>query len=67
MGRRKVIHTLNPKPGMRVPCFHSMGLQSPCPLPTAMKALIAPVILHGGRTIPIDTPDIHIQTKVEAA
>ena len=60
MGTRDIRPALNPKPGARVACFHSMGLAFPELGITELKALIEPVAVHEGRAIPFDTPQINL-------
>jgi hypothetical protein len=51
---------LNPKPGRRVACFHSMGLDFPDLDTREMKALIEPVAVAGGRIVNFAAPRIRL-------
>lgn len=66
LGTRDIRPGLNPKPGRRFACFHSMGLNFPDLGIKDMKALIEPVAVVNGQTIPFDAPDIRLKVAVPA-
>ena len=65
-GIREIEPGLNPKPGRRLACFHSMGLAFPELGISEMKALIEPVAVADGRVVPFDAPRIRL-AEVETA
>jgi hypothetical protein len=66
LGTRDIRPGLNPKPGRRFACFHSMGLSFPDLGIKEMKALIEPMAVVDGQTIPFDAPDIRLKVGVPA-
>jgi len=60
LGTRDIRPGLNPKPGRRVACFHSMGLDFPKLGLSGIKALIEPVALANGQIIKFDAPEIRL-------
>ncbi|REC56344.1 transglutaminase domain-containing protein [Rhodosalinus sediminis] len=60
LGRRDIHPGLNPKPGRRLACFHSMGLAFPDLGISEMTALIEPVAVLGGEVIPFEAPRIRL-------
>lgn len=60
MGTRDIAPALNPKPGRRVACFHSMGLDIPELGVSALKALIEPVCVRDGQVLRFDEPSIRL-------
>ncbi len=59
LGTRQIKPGLNPKPGFRAACFHSMGLAFPDLGITALKALIEPLPLHPDG-VKFDAPEIRL-------
>lgn len=57
---RDICPALNPKPGQRVACFHSMGHAFPQIGVTDMKALIEPVFVLGDQIVRTDAPEISL-------
>ncbi len=66
LGTRDIRPGLNPKPGRRFACFHSMGLDFPDLDIEGLKALIEPVAVADGRIIAFDAPEIRLH-EVTAA
>ncbi len=60
LGTRTIEAGLNPKPGKRFGCFHSMGLDFPELGVTGMKALIEPVQIQEGHVIRFEAPHIEV-------
>lgn len=60
MGTREIQAGLNPKPGFRAGCFHSMGLAFPELGITDLKALIEPFAIYEGDLHPFEAPDIRL-------
>jgi hypothetical protein len=60
LGTRDIRPGLNPKPGQRFACFHSMGLNFPDLGIAEMKALIEPVVVTGGRVSNFAAPNIRV-------
>lgn len=60
IGTRDIHPGLNPKPGQRLACFHSMGLAFPDLDLREMKALIEPVAVARGQVINFTTPRIRM-------
>lgn len=60
LGTRDIAPALNPKPGQRVACFHSMGLDIPELGVSALKALIEPVAVHDGQVLRFKEPAIRL-------
>lgn len=54
MGSRDIQPGLNPKPGFRGACFHSMGLTFPDLGATGIKALIEPLAVQGPDVVGFD-------------
>ncbi|MEO0783421.1 MAG: transglutaminase-like domain-containing protein [Pseudomonadota bacterium] len=55
---REIRPNLNPKPGMRFACFHSMGLEFPDLGIGGVKALIEPMAVVDGQLISFEEPRI---------
>ncbi|MEO0991124.1 MAG: transglutaminase domain-containing protein, partial [Pseudomonadota bacterium] len=67
MGTRDIQPGLNPKPGQRAACFHSMGLSFPDLNIEDLKALIEPLAIVDGVPVPFQDPDIALSpATVEA-
>lgn len=66
LGTRDIHPGLNPKPGQRFACFHSMGLDFPDLGIGGIKALIEPVAIVNGRVIRFDAPDIRLHEVATA-
>lgn len=60
MGTRQIAPGLNPKPGVRAACFHSMGLDFPDLGLAEIKALIEPLMISDGRVSRFDRPEIRL-------
>lgn len=60
MGTRDIHPALDPRPGLRAACFHSMGLDFPELGLRAVKALIEPVMLTDGWARGFDAPEIRL-------
>jgi hypothetical protein len=60
LGTRDIAPALNPKPGQRVACFHSMGLDIPELGGLALKALIEPVAVRHGQVLRFKEPAIRL-------
>ena len=60
MDTRDIHPGLNPKPGFRAACFHSMGLRFDDLGVVDAKALIEPVALVAGHPRTFDAPDIRL-------
>lgn len=58
LGSRDIDAGLNPKPGRRFACFHSMGLDFPELDITGLKALIEPILIHDGQISHFEAPQI---------
>lgn len=61
LGTRDIRPALDPKPGRRFACFHSMGLNFPDLGIQQTKALIEPVAVADGRIIKLEAPDIRMK------
>ena len=66
LGTRDIRPNLNPKPGMRFGCFHSMGLDFPDLGITGIKALIEPMAVVNGQLISFEAPQIRASTFAPA-
>ena len=66
LGTRDIRPGLNPKPGRRFACFHSMGLSFPDLGIKDMKALIEPVAVADGKAIKFEAPDIRLKAPAPA-
>lgn len=66
LGTRDIRPGLNPKPGRRVACFHSMGLHFPDLGIKDMKALIEPMAVVAGQPINFETPEIRFRATTPA-
>jgi len=60
LGTRDIAPALNPKPGHRVACFHSMGLDIPERGGLALKALIEPMAVRDGQVLRFKEPAIRL-------
>lgn len=60
-GTRDIRPSLNPKPGFRVACFHSMGLDFPALGIRELKALIEPMALTDAGPTYFDSPEIRLR------
>lgn len=60
LGTRDVQPGLNPKPGRRVACFHSMGLDFPALGIIGIKALIEPMAIVHRQVVKFDRPEIRL-------
>lgn len=60
LGTRDIAPALNPKPGQRVACFHSMGLDIPELGGLALKALIEPMAVRDGQVLRFKEPAIRL-------
>jgi arylsulfatase A-like enzyme len=60
LGTRTVAPGLNPKPGFRAACFHSMGLDFPSEGVTGLKALIEPIPLGASAPRDFEAPRIRL-------
>lgn len=60
LGTRDIQPGLNPKPGFRAACFHSMGLDFPRIRLGGVKALIEPVGLRSGVVLHAQTAEIRL-------
>ncbi|MEL6933899.1 MAG: transglutaminase-like domain-containing protein [Pseudomonadota bacterium] len=58
LGTRDIRPNLNPKPGVRFACFHSMGLDFPDLGIVGVKALIEPMAVVDGQLISFEAPRI---------
>ncbi len=67
MGTRDIQPGLNPKPGQRVACFHSMGLDFPDIGVVGIKALIEPLALQGDQIMRFEAPKIHLFADARAS
>ena len=61
MGSRDIHPGLNPKPGHRVACFHSMGLDFPEIGIQNHKAILEPAALVDGRVVRFEAPVIQVK------
>ncbi|MEL7114335.1 MAG: transglutaminase domain-containing protein [Pseudomonadota bacterium] len=61
LGTRDIKPGLNPKPGFRAACFHSMGLDFPTLGVKELKALIEPVALVDGSVQHFEAPQIRLR------
>ena len=62
LGTRDIRPNLNPKPGMRFACFHSMGLDFPDLSIGGVKALIEPMAVVDGQLISFEAPQVRAST-----
>jgi hypothetical protein len=60
MGTRDIDAGLNPKPGKRFGCFHSMGLDFPDLKIYGLKALIEPLQIYNGKVSGFESPQIEL-------
>lgn len=60
MGTRDIDAGLNPKPGKRFGCFHSMGLDIPDLKIYGLKALIEPLQIYNGKVSGFESPKIEL-------
>lgn len=60
LGTRDIRPGLNPKPGFRAACFHSMGLSFPEIGVAELKALIEPLVVVDGWTQRVEAPEIRL-------
>ena len=60
MGTRDIDAGLNPKPGKRFGCFHSMGLDFPELKIYGLKALIEPLQIYNGKVSGFESPQIEL-------
>lgn len=68
LGTRDIQAGLNPKPGFRAACFHSMGLDFAAAGVTELKALIEPMGLRAGAVLPSVAPTIRLShPKIQIA
>jgi hypothetical protein len=61
LGTRDIRPGLDPKPGRRFACFHSMGLRFPELGIQGIKALIEPLAVADGRVMKFAAPDIQLK------
>lgn len=66
MGTRDIHPGLNPKPGQRAACFHSMGLNFPDIGVVDAKALIEPIAVLGDQVTPFEAPRIRLFADAHA-
>ena len=68
MGTRQIKLGLNPKPGFRAACFHSMGLAFPKCGVADLKALIEPLaLLASGEATYFEAPEIRLHRHATSA
>lgn len=60
LGTRDIQPGLNPKPGQRCACFHSMGLDFPEIGIVGLKALVEPLAIRQGVALPFERPEISL-------
>lgn len=65
-GTRDIRPGLDPKPGRRFACFHSMGLNFPDLGIAELKALIEPGTVADGQVITFAEPDIRLKESAPA-
>ena len=60
LGTKDIKPALNPKPGFRVPCFHSMGLNFPEIGVSEFKALLEPMAIVDRKPVSFADPEIRL-------
>lgn len=66
LGTRDIRPGLNPRPGRRYACFHSMGLGFPDLGVAGLKALIEPVAVADGKVMGFASPEIRLRENATA-